>query len=81
VNRAFSLARHKQLVVTSRGHKNVAHGGPAIPQQNIFLGENGLAVVVGWERQREEKIACSKNGRGVREDIGFSLITYKTEEG
>lgn len=51
VNIAFSLALHKQLVVTSKGHQNMAHGGPAMPQQNMLLGEDGLAVVVCWERQ------------------------------
>lgn len=64
----FALALRIQLVMTSKGHlmaQDAAHRGPAIHQQTLFFGEDGLAAVVGWGRQGREELACSSNGRRV----------------
>lgn len=54
--------------MTSKGHlvaQDAAHRGLAIHQQTLFLGEDGLAAVVGRGRQGREELACSSNGRRV----------------
>lgn len=63
--------------MTSKGHltdQDAAQRGPAIPQQTMLLGENGLAAVVGRGRQGREELACSSNSRRVGECVSFSLI-------
>lgn len=49
----FALAFHRQLVMTSKGRLMAQDGeyrGPAILQQTMFLGEDGLAVAVAKGR-------------------------------